>query len=229
MPTARLVTTIVCALLAVPSAARAQDYVQSTPRTYYLHGPSSYQQGCWGPCACLLSAPEVMRGSFTLGLITVGDATDFYSITGINWNVPTLLGQPVNMALTGAGTFGAGQVPFSTHQSMSLDLTLAPAPPGWNAAQHFDTTPGAWNRTVPPPVIDMEVANSTTGCPGIRLRIVASWYQTDWNADGTLGVSDIFAFLNDWLAGNRRTDFDGVGGVTVADVFAFINAWFAGA
>ncbi len=210
---------------ACPSFVRAQDYVQS-PRTYYLHPPSSYQQGCWGPCACWLSVPETMRGTFTLNLITVGDATDFYSITNVNWTVPTLAGQPLNMTIMGSGTFGAGQVPFSAHQNMTLDLTLAPPP--WNTTSPFHTTSTSTMRTVAPPVIDMEVADSTTGCPGIRLRVVASWYRSNYDANGAIGTPDIFAFVNSWFAGSAAADFDGVGGLAITDIFAFLNSWLAG-
>lgn len=49
----------------------------------------------------------------------------------------------------------------------------------------------------------------------------------DFNHDGTLGVPDIFDFLNAWLAGNAAADFNG-GGLAVQDIFDFLNAWFGG-
>lgn len=216
-----------CLALSCSSAAFAQDYVQS-PRTYHLHPPSSYQQGCWGPCACVLSEREAMLGSFTLDLITVGDATDFYGITDVNWRVPVLFDQPFNTALTGSGTLAAGQHPWNNNQHASLNLTLTPPPPPWSGVQQFDSTLGSFQRTTPPPVIDIEIENSATGCPGIRLRIVASWYKSDFDASGTISTADIFAFLNAWLSASPSADFDGVGGLAVLDIHEFLNAWFAG-
>lgn len=213
--------------LACSSAAMAQDYVQS-PRTYYLHPPSSYQDGCWGPCACVLSAREDMLGSFTLDLITVGDATDFYSITNASWRVPEFARQPFNTAISGSGTFAAGQSPWNTNQHVSLALTLTPTPPQWSGVQQFETTGTSFQRTTPPPVIDVEVANSTTGCPGIRLRIVASWFKSDFDASGTITTADIFAFLNAWLAASPTADFDNSGTLSSQDIFDFLNAWLAG-
>jgi hypothetical protein len=177
----------------------------------------------------VLSLREPMRGSFTLGLITVGDATDFYAITNVDWTVPPFALQPAAIAITGSGSFAAGQHPFATHQHGSLDVTLTPAPAGWSAAQHFDSTLASYLRNVPPPVIDIEMATSTTGCPGIRMRVVASWYRSDFNGDGTIGVPDIFAFLNSWFAGSPAADFDGTNGLAVQDIHAFLSAWFAGA
>jgi hypothetical protein len=43
-----------------------------------------------------------------------------------------------------------------------------------------------------------------------------------------LSVDDIFAFLNDWFAGNVNTDFDYSGTLEVQDIFEFLNSWFTG-
>ena len=43
-----------------------------------------------------------------------------------------------------------------------------------------------------------------------------------------LQVTDIFAFLGAWFAGDPRSDFDGANGIQVADIFAFLSAWFTG-
>jgi hypothetical protein len=49
----------------------------------------------------------------------------------------------------------------------------------------------------------------------------------DYNGSHTLSVTDIFDFLNGWLAGEAAADFNG-GGLDVQDIFDFINAWLAG-
>lgn len=215
-------------VVALTSAtAYGQDYGQG-PHTYFLRAASSYQQGCWGPCACPLSNHETIRGTFTLNLISVGNVTDFYQVTNVQWNVPTLAGRPFGEVLTGSGTFSAGQVGIANHQHMTLDLTLAPALPLWGSMQHFETTVAAGVRTIAPPVIDIEVANSTSGCPGIRLRIVASRCSADWNADGSLSVQDIFDFLNVWFANDPAADFNASGALSDQDIFDFLQTWFAG-
>lgn len=49
----------------------------------------------------------------------------------------------------------------------------------------------------------------------------------DFDADGTLGVIDIFAYLNAFFASHPAADIDG-GGLNTSDIFAFLNLWFAG-
>lgn len=220
------VVCFIAPLAALSSLAPGQDF-GTEPHVYYLHQPSSYQEGCWGACACPLSNEEPMRGSFTLALANIGNATDFYSISNVHWAVPTLAGQPFNVALDGSGSFLAGQSPFATHQYMPLDLTLTPIPFPWTGPQHFDTTNISNMRTVAPPVIVMQVANST-GCPGIRLRIAASWYRSDIDNSGTIAVTDIFAFLDSWFAGSAYADFNASSALEVQDIFDFLGAWFAG-
>lgn len=52
--------------------------------------------------------------------------------------------------------------------------------------------------------------------------------RADFDADGTLGVPDIFAFLSAWFAQSPEADFDGIGGIGVPDIFSFLSEWFAG-
>ncbi|MBX3402837.1 MAG: hypothetical protein KF699_05410 [Phycisphaeraceae bacterium] len=48
----------------------------------------------------------------------------------------------------------------------------------------------------------------------------------DVNGDLVINVSDIFAFLAAWFAGDA--DFDRSGATGVPDIFAYLSAWFAG-
>jgi len=52
--------------------------------------------------------------------------------------------------------------------------------------------------------------------------------DSDFDRSGTRDVSDIFAFLSAWFAGDLRADFDGDGGRSVTDIFAFLSSWFQG-
>ena len=56
----------------------------------------------------------------------------------------------------------------------------------------------------------------------------------DFDASGSLGINDIFAFISAWFnsaatgpVGNPA-DFNEDGVVNVQDIFAFLNAWFVG-
>lgn len=50
----------------------------------------------------------------------------------------------------------------------------------------------------------------------------------DFSENGTLAVTDIFAYLDAWFAGDIRADFNYSGALEAQDIFDFLNAWFAG-
>lgn len=50
----------------------------------------------------------------------------------------------------------------------------------------------------------------------------------DHNGDGATTVTDVFAYLADFMSGHPRADADGAAGVTVQDVFAYLVRFFAG-
>lgn len=52
--------------------------------------------------------------------------------------------------------------------------------------------------------------------------------RADYDCDGRLAISDIFAYLNAWLAGDYRADFEGTGPASPANILAFLADWFAG-
>lgn len=210
--------------LVASAPAAAQQYVPgNSPVTYHLHGGSTYQSGCWGACACALSDPEPLRGTFELRLVNIGDVTDFYQINRVDWRVRDLFGQPFNRVISGAGTFLAGQSPFADHQYVDLDLSISPPTPTWASSIPFS---GGGTRSVEPPVIDIAFADNTTGCPGVRMRLVATWYESDWDASGQLGPQDLFDFLTDFFLG--RADYTMNGATSVQDLFEFLGDWFSG-
>lgn len=49
----------------------------------------------------------------------------------------------------------------------------------------------------------------------------------DFNRNGSVDASDIFAFLAAWFAGERRADRDGDGHCGLADLTSFLGDWFA--
>ncbi len=50
----------------------------------------------------------------------------------------------------------------------------------------------------------------------------------DFNCSSALEVTDIFDFINAWLAASPDADFNGINGLEVQDIFDFLNAWFQG-
>jgi hypothetical protein len=50
----------------------------------------------------------------------------------------------------------------------------------------------------------------------------------DFNRSGSVGIQDIFDFLNAWFAGDASADFNHVNGLTEQDIFDFLSSWFAG-
>jgi len=63
---------------------------------------------------------------------------------------------------------------------------------------------------------------------GVFAYRVVTGCGADYNGDGNVNVSDIFAFLTAWFGGLPGGDFDGTGGRNVTDIFAFLGAWFGG-
>lgn len=92
----------------------------------------------------------------------------------------------------------------STHIE-TIDASITPAPVTSNAGV------GASFQTQ-----QMRTFRTGVRCPA------------DANADGSVAVSDIFAFLASWFARDPSADFDAQGGITVQDIFAFLAAWFTG-
>ena len=68
----------------------------------------------------------------------------------------------------------------------------------------------------------------TLGTPSGITISVEDCCHADFDADGMLGIPDIFAFLSAWFGQQPAADFDADGTVAVPDIFSFLSAWFAG-
>lgn len=93
----------------------------------------------------------------------------------------------------------------------------------FTSVRHFDErSAGTWT---------LKVADTVAGVTGTltswRLRVYGSAIECpcDWDYSGERTVSDIFAFLASWFAG--QGDFDGDGANQVGDIFEFLGCWFA--
>jgi hypothetical protein len=52
--------------------------------------------------------------------------------------------------------------------------------------------------------------------------------KADFEQNGSLAVSDIFAYLNAWFAGSLQSDTSDNHTLSVSDIFEFLNNWFQG-
>lgn len=50
----------------------------------------------------------------------------------------------------------------------------------------------------------------------------------DFDCSGSVGVSDIFAFVNAFLSADPIADFNRSGGINVVDLFDFVRVWYSG-
>ena len=66
--------------------------------------------------------------------------------------------------------------------------------------------------------------NGATGSGNMTI----TYCPADFDANGTVEVPDIFAFLSAWFAQDVRANIDGNGVIDVPDIFAFLSLWFAG-
>jgi hypothetical protein len=48
----------------------------------------------------------------------------------------------------------------------------------------------------------------------------------DWNADGTVDVFDLLAYLDDWFTLDPAAELDLIEGITVFDLLTYLNGWF---
>ncbi len=71
-------------------------------------------------------------------------------------------------------------------------------------------------------------STATLAADGVRVAC-----PCDFGGNGTVGVDDLFAYLDAWFVqfgtsgANLSADFDDSGDVSVADLFAFLDCWFA--
>jgi hypothetical protein len=103
-----------------------------------------------------------------------------------------------------------------------------------------DTTPRLANLPPIPP--EFGPANQTSGQLAYNLWLafgksapivmdnasIPVVCKPDFNADGVLTPSDIFAFVNAYFARQPAADFNPDGSFTPADIFGFLNGYFAG-
>jgi hypothetical protein len=144
---------------------------------------------------------------------------------------------------TGAGRLGAA---ISLSADGNVLLAGARSDDGYIGAAHvFRRTAGTWsqrgNKLVSPDTgggefggsvaISADGGRGMVGAPAASTQAGAAYAlgpvcPGDYDCDGQNTTSDLFAFLNDWLAASPRADFNNVNGRNLQDIFDFLIAWF---
>ncbi|MFO0840169.1 MAG: hypothetical protein U1D55_16800 [Phycisphaerae bacterium] len=89
-------------------------------RHYNLGLGSTYQEGCFAPCACPLSGEQPMRGKLTLVKLADGPLFTEYAVIGVDTFV--IWPAAPSLRLMGGGSYRVGGEVAVTHQ---MKLTLA--------------------------------------------------------------------------------------------------------
>ena len=133
------------ALLAGPAAAQGTDPSQS--KIYRLERNTTYQRGCFGPCACPIIESGTVRGTFRLTRTGVDPLYDSYAVTGVNWLI--MLGTS-DLRVRGSGTYRIGGE-FARQHQLTLDLKVDDRP-----VDHYDSGLVAGGGSFP--AIDIEIS-----------------------------------------------------------------------
>jgi hypothetical protein len=212
-----------------PSAALA---LNPTIPIRLLPGSSFKSENCLGPCACpfhIFDTP--MTGWLTYRLVTIGDVTDFYEITGVH----VYSEQPNRtFELTGSGTYRRAE-PINAHW-ITLDI---PLPDG--TVLHFDSD--FQPITAPLPRLDIIATSPQHECSRYTLNIVGGPRchadvddgSETGSPDGGVTLDDVLYYLGLFEAGDSAADLDdgsdaGIqdSGVTIDDLIYFLRHFHAG-
>ncbi len=177
----------VALLLLAPASTRAQIPCPASPPdpssvVYRLSEPSSFQFGCFGPCACPVTVREHMGGSFVLTPTFFDGLYQHYRLCEIDWLIPgsTSGGPPIHVQ--GSGTYRiGGQV--AVQQELNLFVTLNGGDP---AEYKSGLVPSGGEF----PRIDIETARHGHFCWDSVLAVHAAPSPTGvpWNARGIVAL-----------------------------------------
>ncbi len=170
------------------------------------------------PAMLAVTPPNLGNDGFKLGVNgALGGATAWVAVSTsapVGGLVPqdTLLG-PITLNGVGGGN-GFGTMPWPIPNDPSMDGDV------WYM-QWLVSDPNAAGGTAVSEVAKVTLFCTQTGvcvntCPG------------DLTGDGTLDISDVFAFLSAYNNSDLAADLTGDGTLDISDVFAFLSAYNAG-
>lgn len=210
----RFVHSLASVLLLTSWAAVSRaDPLEGTHR-FRLLPDSQFLTGCFPPCECpLFSYP--MLGTFDLTLVGIGDVTDFYDISNVDF---VIVGTGPH--ISGAARYGVSEV--GDFQWIDGDFTL----PGSNTQRmHSDITPGGAQF----PLIAVQASINGMVCHDTVLSIVALPVAclADLDQDGAVDLDDLAQILAHFGttagAATADGDIDGDHDVDLSDLAEFLS------
>ena len=142
----------------------------SAPDTvfYALDHESTFEYGCFGPCACPVLVRNPVLGSFKLTKLAPDPLFDHYSIDDVKW---TVAGEP-SIALTGSGTYRRGGE-VAIQEQLTLDLSI-----NGGAPRHFDS--GLVTPQAQFPEFRIRVSLHPQACFDTEMVVVAKPLGSAW-------------------------------------------------
>jgi hypothetical protein len=129
---ARLIPVLLGASLSALMASQVAAQTSAQPGVNYrLDDGSTFQRGCFGPCACPVGVIVPVRGTFRLTPSGSDPLFEYFAVTNVHWTVSEPDG--TSLPITGSGTFKIGGEVAITEE-LSLDLVV-----GSDPVQHFDS------------------------------------------------------------------------------------------
>jgi hypothetical protein len=88
---------------------------------YELTDESSYLEGCYDPCDCLLMLYPTLQGSFLLTSVSQGEDVSLFEVMEVDWQ---FIQEDETILVTGSGLY---QIDSGQHR-LTLDLLVGNAP-----------------------------------------------------------------------------------------------------
>ena len=148
-PMTRLVHVLLMAGLLALMAPLVRAQSSAVPGVHYrLDNDSTFQRGCFDPCACPVMENAPIGGKFRLTPSGSDSLYQYYAVTNVDWVVTQSNG--TTLRIRGSGTFKIGGE-FAITEQLSLDLVVGDDP-----VQHFDS--GVVAPRVPFPLLDLTIS-----------------------------------------------------------------------
>lgn len=213
-----LATTPPCLTTTIHVNAKPLPAPPSVP--YSLSKASTYQHGCFDPCACPVSEVRPIGGGFMLTPTPSTSSNLFatYAVSQVDWiTVEPGTGTTTPIHITGAGTYRISVGSTTPSHELVLDLSVDGAKP-----IHLDSglVPGGGDF----PAMEIQISTDPSQC--VRTVIVVQARPSgDFDLDGSVTSVDVAHFescvtgpgVAQLNASCRDTDLNGDGVVDMVD------------
>jgi ELWxxDGT repeat protein len=190
-----------------------------------------------GPTGVIMASQGVPAAAL---VATAGDELYFPRTTAASgtevWHINTAtgtVGMVADLAPGAAGLTQPALVALDQGRGVGVFGYAAGGYKLWTASPdgsrvRYLTTGTLPNMTVQPVSVGSRIFMAYADSRGVE-PWVADLCPADYDNSGTVSTEDLFAYMNDWLAGDRNADFDNSGGTpTLADLLGYLNAWIVG-